>query len=76
MVYDVTMKRLQIMIDEDLDAELGRMASVGNTSKAAIIRGLLRERLRGLPPLTSDPLYQMLGVDDYEPCSIDDVVYR
>ncbi len=70
------MKRLQIMIDEDLDAELQRVATVEGKSKAALIREFVRERLRPLPPLSADPLYLMAGTDDYEPADIDDVVYR
>lgn len=70
------MKRLQIMIDEDLDSELARRASASGTSKAALIRSLVREQLRPLPPLASDPLGRMAGGDDFEPAPVDDVVYR
>ena len=70
------MKRLQIMIDEDLDAELEREALATGRSKAALIRSYVRERLRPLPPLSADPLRRMAGTDDFEPAAIDDVVYR
>jgi len=70
------MKRLQIMIEEDLDAALERKAREEKRSKAALIRQFVRERLKPLPPLEADPLWQMAGVDDYEPVPIDDVVYR
>jgi hypothetical protein len=70
------MKRLQIMIDEDLDAELERLAVDEDTSKAALIRRFVRERLAPLPPLSADPLGRMVGADDFEPAAIDDVVYR
>lgn len=75
---DVTfsiMKRLQIMIDEDLDAELGRRASRERTSKAALIRTYVRERVHPLPPIEEDPLWEMVGADDAEPARVDDVVY-
>ena len=68
-------KRLQIMIDEDLDAALGRMALEEHTSKAALIRRFVREKVQPLPPLEEDPLWQMVGADDVEPASVDDVVY-
>ena len=69
-------KRLQIMIDEDLDAELGRRASREHTSKAALIRTYVRERLHPLPPIEQDPLWEMVGADgDIEPAAADDVVY-
>ena len=64
------------MIDEDLDAELARRASSEHTSKAALIRTYVRERLQPLPPIEEDPLWAMVGADgDAEPASVDDVVY-
>jgi hypothetical protein len=36
---------------------------------------LLRQTLRPLPSLEEDPIWQMAGVDDYEPADVDDVVY-
>ncbi len=75
-MYGVGMKRLQIMIDEDLDAELARLATANRTSKAAVIRLTLREHLQALLPLSADPLGRMAGADDFAPETIDDVVYR
>lgn len=73
-----SVKKLQIMIEEDLDAALGRMARDEGTSKAALIRGFVRERVRPLRPIEEDPIWSMAGVDDFDPGpeSIDDVVYR
>ena len=66
------MKRLQIMIEEDLDSALERQAAAERTSKAALIRRYVRERLRPLPPIEEDPLWQMIGLaGDVEP--IDDI---
>jgi hypothetical protein len=70
------MKRLQIMIEEDVDAALGALARKEGTSKAELIRRYVGERLRPLPPLSADPLWGMVGADDVEPASVDDVVYR
>lgn len=70
------MKRLQIMIDEDLDDALERRAAEQGTSKAALIRKFVREQLEPLPPLESDPLFALLGTSDAEPADdIDDVIY-
>ena len=70
------MKRLQIMIDEELDQFLAVEALKRGTSKAAIIRDYLREAFdRDLPPLEDDPITKMIGVDDVEPADIDEVVY-
>ncbi len=68
-------KRLQIMIEEDLDAALERMALEEGTSKAALIRRFVRQHVHPLPPLEEDPIWQMVGADDYEPADIDEVVY-
>jgi hypothetical protein len=68
-------KRLQIMIDEDLDAALDRMALQEGTSKAALIRRFVRQNVKPLPPLEEDPLWQMVGAIDVEPADIDEVVY-
>lgn len=75
-MYDHTMKRLQIMIDEDIDLALEQLASQSGKSKAALIREFVRERLQPLPPLTADALWAMVGADDFDPAPIDDVVYR
>lgn len=69
------MKRLQIMIEEDLDGELERLAAAQGTSKAALIRLFVRERIRPLPPLSADPIFRIAGAGDFDPASIDDVVY-
>jgi hypothetical protein len=74
-MYTHSMKRLQIMIDEDLDLELERLARESGQSKAALIRQFVRERVHPLPPLSADPLGQMIGADDFEPAPVDDVVY-
>jgi hypothetical protein len=69
------MKRLQIMIEEDLDEALGAQALREGTSKAAIIRRQMRTVLRPLPKLEDDPLWKMAGADSFEPADIDEVVY-
>jgi hypothetical protein len=70
------MKRLQVMIEEELDAALEREARAEGTSKAALIRRFVREHLAALPPAEADPIWQMAGMDDYEAEPIDAVVYR
>jgi hypothetical protein len=74
----VNVKRLQIMIEEDLDSALGRQAREEGVSKAALIRRYVRERLQPLPPIQDDPLWQLVGLVDGGPDdsrSIDEVVY-
>jgi Ribbon-helix-helix protein, copG family len=71
-------KRLQILIDEDLDEALERQARKEETSKAALIRRFVRERLKPLPPLEEDPLWEFVGSEGGSPgdsMSVDDVVY-
>ncbi|HEX9713065.1 MAG TPA: CopG family transcriptional regulator [Actinomycetota bacterium] len=68
------MKRLQISIDEDLDDALAVEASRRRTSKAALIRQYVRERLgRGQAP--RDPITALIGDIDDEAGDIDAVVY-
>jgi hypothetical protein len=69
-------KRLQIMIDEDLDRILERMAVREHTSKAALIRRFVRERVAAPPPIEEDSIFRMIGSVDVEPEPVDDVVYR
>ena len=71
------MKRLQIMIEEDLDAALDRQAAAEGVSKAAIIRRIVRAELPTTVPHAADPLSTMVGADSYERADdIDDGVYR
>jgi hypothetical protein len=58
------MKRLQIMIEEDLYRELERLAAQESTSKAGLIRRLVRERVKPLPSTGEDPIWEMAGVDE------------
>ncbi len=75
----MAVKRLQIMIEEDLDAALGQQPAREGVSKAALIRRYVGERLRPLPPLEDDPLWGIVGMirggspDDSS--RIDEVVY-
>ncbi len=63
------------MIDEDLDDALGLEARKQRTSKAALIRRFVRQQL-GDELGGDDAIFEMVGVDDFEPEPIDDVVYR
>lgn len=75
-MYAPHMKRLQIMIDEELDEALERRAREQGTSKAALIRLYVGKHVRPLPPIQEDPLWEMVGADpDVEPADIDEVVY-
>ena len=64
------------MIEHELDDALERQARLEGASKAALIRRFVRMQLDVLPPLEADPLAQMIGADDFEPESVDEVVYR
>jgi len=71
-------KRLQIMIDEDLDEALDQQARKEGTSKAALIRRYVRERIEPLPPLDDDPLWALVRMVEGGPedsASVDEVVY-
>jgi hypothetical protein len=73
-----TVKRLQIMIEEDLDAELERQATLEGVSKAALIRRYVGERLRRRPIPEDDPIWGLVGMVEGGPDDsqrIDEVVY-
>lgn len=70
------MKRLQILIEEELDAALEKRARKEGRSKAALIRQFVGERVKPLPPLETDPLWRIAGTDQFDPEPVDAVVYR
>ena len=72
----IGMKRMQILIDEDLEEALAREANARGTSKSALIREYVREKLGDTLPIEADPLGQMVGVDEFDPEAVDEVVYR
>lgn len=72
LMYTCFMKRLQIYIEEELDERLAVEASREGTSKAALIRRFVAEKLR---PAKADPLDEVVGWLDVEAEPVDDVVY-
>jgi len=70
------MKSLEILIEDELDTALERQAGTEGTSKAELVRRYVGERLRILPSVSTDSLRRMAGADDFEPESVDSVVYR
>ncbi len=71
-------KRLQIMIEEDLDAELGRRAAAEGVSKAALIRRFVRASLGTRRPIEEDPLWDIVGMFEGGPddsLRVNEVVY-
>jgi ribbon-helix-helix CopG family protein len=71
------MKRLQISIEPELDAALGREAQKEGVSKAALVRRWVAERVLPLPPIEEDPIWELVGIagPDVEPEELDEVVY-
>jgi hypothetical protein len=77
-MYASEMKRLQIMIEEELDEALAHAARKEGVSKAALIRRYVARELKPLPPLHDDPLWELVGIDEGrfdDSASVDDVVY-
>lgn len=72
--YTVSMKRLQIYIEEEIDQELQVRALRERTSKAALIRRFVAEKL-GRLGRRPDPLDELVGKIDIDPGDIDTVVY-
>jgi len=69
------MRRLQILIEEELDAALASEAARQGTSKGALIRRFVAEKLRPSPRHEQDPFRKLIGSIDVDPEDIDDVVY-
>ncbi len=64
------------MIEPEIDAALDRLARKERTSKAALIRRFVRDRVKPLPPIEEDPIWEMVGAaGDIEPFDPDDVLY-
>lgn len=76
-MYTSPMKRLQIYIDEGLDAALAVESRRRRTSKAALIRECVATRY-SRDPSPVDPLDEIVGIVDGDPNdsrSVDDIVY-
>jgi metal-responsive CopG/Arc/MetJ family transcriptional regulator len=67
------MRRLQISIDEELDEALATEAARRHTSRAAVIRELVREHLGARED--HDPMAALIGDIDDAAGDIDSVVY-
>jgi hypothetical protein len=68
------MKRLQIYIEEELDAVLAAESARTRTSKAALIREAVAARFASRDA-RRDPLDALVGSSDAAPASIDETVY-
>lgn len=72
------MKRLQILIDEELAADLERASTRTGRSKGALVREAVRRLIKPLPPIEQDPIWELVGAASFEPVPperIDDVIY-
>jgi hypothetical protein len=72
-------KRLQILIDADLDSALERASKRTGRSKGALVREAVRGHIKARPAPERDALWEMVGKDSFEPVSpkeIDDIVYN
>jgi hypothetical protein len=67
------MKRLQISIEEDMDEALAGEAARRRTSKAALIREFVRDRLGDRTE--ADPMAALVGDIDDEAGDVDTIVY-
>lgn len=69
------MKRLQVSIPADMDEALAVEAARSKTSKAALIREFVGERL-AVGRSDRNPMTKLIGAIDSEPGDIDEVVYE
>lgn len=73
-MYTPYMRRLQISIEEQMDEALAVEAARRKTSKAALIREFVREKLGGTRP-GADSMDRLIGDIDDEAGDIDELVY-
>jgi hypothetical protein len=72
----IGMRRIQIHIEEELDAAVRAEAARRGISKAALIRSSIAREVRGAAPPPADPWDAMIGWLDDDPVDdIDDVIY-
>jgi len=70
------MRRIQIHIDEELDAAVANEAARAGVSKAALIRSFIARELGPAAPPSEDPWDEITGWLDDDPVDdIDDVIY-
>jgi hypothetical protein len=74
-MYTLSMRRIQIYIDEEMDEVLQAEAASRGQSKAALIRECVSSRYGRRQPRDGDPLTALIGSVDVEPADVDDVVY-
>jgi len=65
------MRRIQVLMDEELDDRLEREARRRHVSKSALLREYVREKVKPFPPIEEDPLWELVGTASFEP--IEDV---
>jgi hypothetical protein len=70
------MRRIQIHIDETLDAAVKAEAARRGVSKAALIRSCIAREVGAVAPAPDDPWDAMTGWLDDDPVDdLDDVIY-
>jgi hypothetical protein len=71
------LRRVQLMLDDDLDERIAFRAKVEGISRSEVVRRILRAEFPALPPLHEDPIWEIVGAagPDAEPANVDDVVY-
>ena len=70
------LRRVQLMLDDDLDERIETRAKIEGVSKSELVRRILRSEFPPFPPIEEDPIWDMVGADpDAEPANVDDVVY-
>lgn len=64
---------MQILMDERLDDALEREARKTRRSKSAVIRDLVRDKLRPFPPIEEDPLWDLVGSAPFDEPPVEDI---
>jgi hypothetical protein len=70
------MTRFQRLIEKILNGALERRARLEGRFRTPLMWQFVRARPNTLPAIEADLVSRLVGVDDFEPEGVDDVVYR
>ncbi len=76
VMYTLWMRRIQLYLEEEIDAALSVEAARQNTSRSALVREAVRALLGAQLETLGDPVDELVGSLDIEPdADIDAVIY-
>ena len=76
LVYTISMRRIQLYMDEEVDEALSAEAARLGTSRSALVREAVRNSLGSRIEVDADPVDELVGSLDIDPeADIDAVIH-